>query len=171
MNENIDDSQFSKISLKPRFRIEWPEDKGVIVEKFENEFAQVGSKFSGKIVDHHIIIDVPKEEEHFWSPQLHAEVDETEANDTIIKGLFGPKPTVWSLFMFIHFGVALAFLVFLVLLYTRWSLEQDYRFAMLMCISMPILWVVLYFFGRVGKSKGRHQMEQLRQYFFEILER
>ena len=171
MNKNLDNNQLNKISLKPRFKIERAESKRVIIEKFKNEFAQGRSKFSGKIVDHHIIIDVPKEEEHFWSPQLHAEVDETEANNTIIKGLFGPKPTVWSLFMFIHFGVALAFSVFLVLLYTRWSLEQDYKFAMLMCLIMPILWFALYFLGRVGKKKSRHQIEQLHRYFFEILER
>ncbi len=171
MNENPDNNQLSKISLKPRFQRERSEDKVVIIEKFKNEFAQGGSKFSGKIVGHHIIIDVPQEEAHFWSPQLHAEVGESEANNTIVKGLFGPKPTVWSLFMFVHFGVALAFSVFLVLLYTRWSLKQDYKFAFFMCMLMPILWFALYFLGRIGKRKGLHQTEELRHYFFEILER
>ena len=125
MNDTLDNSRLNKIVLKPRFKIEIDEDKELIIGKFKNKFAQGGSQFSGKIVDHHVIIDVNQKEQHFWSPQLHVEIEENEENTTLVKGLFGPKPTVWSLFMFIHFGVAVAFIVFLVIAYTHWSLEQD----------------------------------------------
>ncbi len=170
MNENLDANPLNKISLKPRFKIERSEGKTIIIEKFEHEFAHGSGKFIGKIVDHHIVIDVPTNEAHFWSPHLHAEISEHNENETTIKGLFGPKPSVWSLFMFIHFGVAIGFMVFLVMLYTRWSLQQEYHFAMIMCIAMPVLWFVLYFLGRIGRKKGSKQMDELRAYFLEILE-
>ncbi len=170
MNDTLDNSRLNKIVLKPRFKIEIDEDKELIIGKFKNKFAQGGSQFSGKIVDHHVIIDVNQKEQHFWSPQLHVEIEENEENTTLVKGLFGPKPTVWSLFMFIHFGVAVAFIVFLVIAYTHWSLEQDYLTAAIVCLSMPVLWLLLYFLGRIGRKKGSEQMHGLRDYFFKILE-
>ena len=169
MNDSLDTNQLNKILLKPRFKIERLEDKAIIIEKFNAKFAHGGSRFLGKIVGHHIIIDVPKSEEHFWSPQLHLEVEDKENEGTIIKGLYGPKPQIWSLFMFIHFGVALTFMIFLVLAYTRWSLEQDYGFALTMCVIMPVLWFVLYFFGRIGRKKGAVQMHQIDTYLKETL--
>jgi len=41
----------------------------------------------------------------FWSPQLHLEIvklDEDEQKSKIY-GLFGPNPTLWTFFMFLHF--------------------------------------------------------------------
>lgn len=169
MNDSLDNNELNKILLKPRFKIERLEDKAIIIKKFSDEFAQGGSNFLGKIIDHHIIIDVHKGEEHFWSPQLHIEVEEGEKGGALIKGLYGPKPQIWSLFMFIHFGVALAFMVFLVLAYTRWSLEQDYSFALMMCFIMPILWFVLYFLGRLGRKKGAEQIHQIDSFLKEVL--
>jgi len=168
MNDGLDNNQLNKILLKPRFKIQRDEDKAIIIKKFSDEFAQGGNKFLGKIIDHHIVIDVPKAEEHFWSPQLHIEIEEVE-NNTTIKGLFGPKPNVWSLFMFIHFAVALAFVVFLVLVYVRWNLKQDYTFALMMSLIMPVLWFVLYFLGRIGRKKGAQQMHEISNFFSEIL--
>ncbi len=170
MNDTLADNQLNKILLKPRFKIERPEDTAIIIEKYKNEFAQDGREFSGKIVDHHIIIDVPNEAAHFWSPQLHVEVEEDEKGNTLIKGLYGPKPSVWSLFMFIHFAVAVAFIVFLVITYTRWSLNQEYTTALALCIAMPILWFILYFLGRIGRKKGAQQMLEINDFFTKILD-
>ena len=169
MNANLADNKLNKMLLKPRFKIEKPEDKAVIIEKFKNEFAQGGNDFLGKVVDHHIIIDVPATSTHFWSPQLHIEVEEHQ-NNTIIKGLYGPKPNVWSLFMFAHFAVALAFIIFFVLAYARWNLKQDYSFALSMCFVMPALWFVLYYLGRIGRKKGSQQMTEINDFYMKILE-
>jgi len=169
MNDDLENNRLNKILLKPRFKIEKREDKAIIIKKFSDEFDHGGSNFLGKIVDHHIIIDVHKETAHFWSPQLHVEVEEGEKGGTLIKGLYGPKPQIWSLFMFMHFGVALAFMVFLVLAYTRWSLDQDYSFALMMCIIMPILWFFLYFIGRLGRKKGAEQIHQIDAFLNEVL--
>ena len=170
MSDGLDNNQLNKILLKPRFKIERHEDNAKIIKKFIDEFAQGGSNFLGKIVDNHIIIDVHKNEEHFWSPQLHVEVEDNENGGTLIKGLYGPKPQIWSLFMFMHFAVALAFMIFIVLTYTRWSLEQDYSFALMMCIILPILWFVLYFIGRLGRKKGSAQIHQINAFLKDILD-
>ena len=71
--------------------------------------------------------------------------------------------------MFFHFAVAFAFIVFLIMAYTKYSLKQDYQFSMYMCIAMPILWILFYVFGQLGKKKGYSQMIALDAYVKDIL--
>ncbi len=169
MKQPIHDNQINRVLLKPRFRLEVDESKLVILNKFISSLEQSNFKYPNKIVDHHIIIDIPPEEEHFWSPQLQIEIEKTENNKTIVKGLLGPKPKVWTFFMFLHFFVAVTFVVFLVIFYTNWSLNQEHTFAMIMCIIMPILWVILYFLGQLGKRFGYNQMLELHKFMIDTL--
>ncbi len=172
MNEPIHDNKINRVLLKPRFKIKFDESQDEILDKFKEEFASGTSAYCSKIIDHHIVIDVPKKEDHFWSPQLHIEVEkDEESSDTVVRGLFGPKPQVWTLFMFIHFAVAVAFMVFLVMAYTRWNLKQDYSFSLIMCVALPIFWIVLYFLGQLGKKKGYGQMVELDDFMRKVLEK
>ncbi len=170
MNEPIHDNKINRVLLKPRFKMKFNESQEEILDKFKDKFATGTCAYCSKIVDHHIVIDVPKEEDHFWSPQLHIEVEkDEEGNDTIVRGLFGPKPQVWTLFMFIHFAAAIAFMVFLVMAYTRWNLKQDYTFSLIMCIALPVFWIILYFLGQLGKKKGYNQMIELDDFMMKVL--
>lgn len=168
MNEPIHEDELNRILLKPRFKLKFKESVQDILQQFEKKLSQSDCVYSSKIVDHHIVIDVPQSEEHFWSPQLHVEV-EREEDVTVVKGILGPKPKIWTFFIFLHFAVALAFFIFFVIAYSRWSLDQDYTFSMVMCLLMPVLWVVLYFFGQLGKKFGYTQMVDLHQVLIDTL--
>ena len=169
MNNPIHENKINRVLLKPRFRMELDESETEILHKFMAGLEQSDLKYPNKIVDQHIIIDVLPEEEHFWSPQLQIEIDKDENEKTIVKGLLGPKPKVWTFFMFLHFFVAVAFCIFLVIFYTNWSLNQEYGFALSMCIVMPILWIVLYFSGQLGKRFGYKQMLELHDFMMDTL--
>jgi Na+/melibiose symporter-like transporter len=169
MMQPIHDNQLNRVLLKPRFRLEFEESEAVILQKFITGLEQSNFKYPNKIVDQHIMIDVQPEEEHFWSPQLQIEIEKGENEKTIVKGILGPKPKVWTFFMFLHFFVAVTFFVFLVIFYTNWSLKQEYTFAMIMCIVMPILWVILYFSGQLGKRFGYNQMVELHDFMVDVL--
>ena len=163
------DSRMNRIVLKPRFQMHLHEQKDQILTKFRDSFADGFTELSVTVVGDHIIIDVAKEHEHFWSPQLQLEVEDRDDNTSIVKGHYGPKPSLWTLFMFIHFGVALAFAIFATMLYTDLSLYQDYRISLLLTIAMPVLWVAFYLFGRWGKKKGHAQMQEIDAFMKRVL--
>jgi len=169
MKRPIHDDQINKVLLKPRFKMEFDKNKKEILNIFKDNLNDQNCKYCSKIIDHHIIIDVPVEEDHFWSPQMHVEI-EKEENKTVVKGVLGPKPKVWTFFMFLHFAVAIAFFAFFVIFYVKWSLKQDYTFTMIMCILMPIVWVILYFVGQLGKKFGYNQMVELHDFLIKTLE-
>ena len=161
----------SNIHLRPRFKMEFEENEEQLIEKFKDNLNNEECKYCSKIVDGHIVIDVPKEENHFWSPQLNIEVEKIDDEKSIVKGLFGPKPTVWTLFMFIHFGVGVAFIGFSIMWYVKYMIKEDTTFAMVMVIALPVFWFILYFIGRIGKKTGHKQMDELHKFMMKTLDK
>ncbi|QTD36750.1 GTP-binding protein [Polaribacter batillariae] len=159
----------SELFLRPRFSINLEENAEVILSRFSEAFQKGNHLFRGSIVDGHIFISVPKKEEHFWSPQLHLEIIEKENNNCELKGLFGPKPQVWTLFMFVHFVLGISFLGFCVLLYTRLSLDESLLLPIIMLIALPLIWVLLYFLGQIGKDTGKSQMKNLHDFMLRTI--
>ena len=159
----------SEVFLRPRFTIDLNEKNTEVINRFSNKFKDDNCKFRGSIVDEHVFISVSIKDEHFWSPQLHLEILEKEENKSLLKGLFGPKPQVWTLFMFIHFVIGISFLGFCVMLYTRISLKSSVFFPVLMMIILPLIWVVLYFLGKIGKDTGKKQMEDLHDFMLDVI--
>jgi Na+/melibiose symporter-like transporter len=167
----MEEQKNSDIHLRPRFKMDFNEPQQQVISKFEANLKDSNCKYCCKIVDGHIVIDVPKDENHFWSPQLNIEIEKTQAEKTIVKGLFGPKPQVWTLFMFFHFAAAVAFIGFSVMAYVQWSLKTDFSFTLIMVIGLPILWIVMYFLGRLGKKRGHKQMDELHDFMMRTLEK
>jgi hypothetical protein len=159
----------SKVFLRPRFTIELNENQQKILNRFLEEFKNDATKISGNVVDGHIFISVSKKDEHFCSPQLHLEVIEKTQHTTLLKGLFGPKPQVWTLFMFIHFIIGFSFLAFGVLFYTRFSLDESLFFPISMLIALPFVWTILYFLGKIGKDTGKNQMIALHDFMIKVI--
>jgi hypothetical protein len=160
----------SEVFLRPRFTIDLNESKDEVLCCFLEELKKVNSKISGNIVDEHIFITVSKKDSHFWSPQLHIEIIEKTRETSVLKGLFGPKPQVWTFFMFVHFVIGFTFLAFCVLLYTRISLGESLFFPILMLIVLPLIWILLYFLGKIGKSTGKHQMKDLHHFMLQVIQ-
>lgn len=167
----MNEQKNSDIHLRPRFKIDIAESQKKLLTKFKDDLNDDTCKYYSRIVDSHIIIDVPKEEDHFWSPQLNIEIEQINNQKSVVKGLFGPKPQVWTLFMFIHFAVAVTFIGFTIMTYVKWTIKQDYRFSLIMVIALPIFWFILYFFGRIGKRKGHKQMDELYTFMMKTLEK
>ncbi len=161
----------NEIFLRPRFKMDFNESQQEIITKFKENLNQKKCEYCSKIIDGHIIIDVPKRENHFWSPQLNIEIVDEAKNKAIVKGLFGPKPQVWTLFMFIHFVMAFAFIGFAIMAYVQWSLKSGNSFALTMVFTVPVLWFVMYFLGRLGKKKGHAQMNELYQFMMKTLKK
>lgn len=156
------------IVLRPRFKIELKKNNQEVLKVFE-EAKKTQKDFIVSRVDDHVFIKIPKADEHFWSPQLHLEIMEIDKNSSRLFGLFGPNPTVWTMFMFFHFIVAGLFIGFGIWAYTNWTLKTDFAIQLFVTILMIVLWVALYFGGRLGKATGRDQMVLLHNFMNSLL--
>ncbi len=158
----------NEIVLRPRFKFELKRNNQEALKLFEDT-KNSQSDFIVSRVDDHVFIRIPKSKQHFWSPQLHLEINEIDDNSSTLQGLFGPNPTVWTMFMFLHFFVAVLFIGFLVWAYSNWSLENSYGIQLGVMILMIVLWFVLYFAGRMGKKSGMDEMHLLHHFMRDTL--
>ena len=159
----------NEIVLRPRFKIELNKSNEIALKAFEDK-KNTQSDFIVSRIDDHVFIKFPVEKRHFWSPQLHLEINETNENSSLLYGLFGPNPTVWTMFMFLHFLVAGLFIAFGIWAYTNWSLGSDYAIQLGLMFLMVIMWFVLYYAGRIGKATGQNEMHQLNDFMNKTLE-
>lgn len=121
-------------------------------------------------MDEHIFLDILNKDNHFWSPHLHLELEEATEKITKVKGLFGPKPQVWTFFMFLHFVVATLFIGCGIWAYVGSTLEETPILPIILLIILPMVWILLYLFGRLGRDFGKGQIKQMQIFLIELLE-
>ncbi|MBR9758325.1 MAG: GTP-binding protein [Algicola sp.] len=161
-------SNINDLVLRPRFKKTLPKPNTVVLETFE-ELKTTQKAFIVTRIDDHIFIKLPKSEQHFWTPQLHLEVNAITASKSMLHGLFGPNPTVWTMFMFLHFIVACLFMGFGIWAYTNWNLNQGFAIQLLVMFLMVVLWFLLYFIGRMGRQRGKPDMYRLYHFMEKTL--
>lgn len=156
----------NEIVLRPRFQLDVPTSKEVVLSKFEQTKE---APFLIKRLDEHLFIKFNQKEHHFWSPQLHLEIDEIDMDNCRLHGVFGPNPTLWTFFMFIHFIIATLFIIVGIWAYASSSLNKAYHIQLGIMALLVAIWFVLYFAGRSGKKKGKPQMHQLNDFIQNVL--
>ncbi len=87
----------------------------------------------------------------------------------MLHGLFGPNPTVWTMFMFFHFIIAGLFIGFGIWAYTNWTLDNEYAIQVGVMVLMVILWIGMYFAGRIGRDSSKDQMHELHDFMNKII--
>jgi len=161
-------STTNEVVLRPRFKFNVTQNNTPILEIFEH-LKTSQKEFIVSRIDDHVFIKIPKAKQHFWSPQLHLEINENESEGSTIYGLFGPNPTVWTLFMFFHFIVAGLFIGFAIWSYVNWSLDNAYAIQLFATLFTIVIWFALYFGGRLGKKTGMAQMHDLHHFMRDTL--
>lgn len=155
------------IVLRPRFKLSVEKSAEKLLADFKAASDPKG--FITTQVDAHVFIKIPKARQQYWSPQLDLVINPLSDTTAEIRGLFGPRSTVWTLFMFLHFMVAVLFLTFGVWAYSNFALEESIAVPVTLMLLMVLSWFVLYFLGRMGKATGRGQMLELHKFMWELI--
>lgn len=128
-----------------------------------------GARCTGMATEGFASLQIPDKDRHYWSPQLSLMMEELENKEgTLIRGLYGPAPAVWTMFVFFYALIGFALVVVLIIGFSRKSLGME----------APILWWVpvlllvflsLYLVSYFGQKLGHDQMETLHTFLEECL--
>ncbi len=115
----------------------------------------------------HLYIKIHPDEQHFWSPQLDLTFEQAEEH-VIVRGLYGPKPTLWAIFFFGY--VVLGILTVFVGMWglTKWSLGMSSMVLWAIPI-FAILAAILYFSAQAGQKLGAQQMFDIHHFYEETI--
>ncbi len=157
------------IEIRPRFQQEVPLSKEETLARLKAALKQPGSPIIGYVADHHVTLKIPYDNQHFWSPQLALEVEEHESGQgALVRGLFGPRPSVWLMFVFMYSIIGVICLFVAITGFSQVSLG----------IPAPVLWVLpigaglaifLYISAKTGERLGKDEMHQLKGFMDEVL--
>ena len=157
------------IALRPKFEVESKNSIAQILEKAKQLKTELKADYQIKIIDEHLYFYFSKEKRKYYSPFLHLELEANE-DRTTVQGLFGPEQLLWTLFMFLHFIIAGLFLVFAMMAYTHWSLNQSIVLDVVVMTFMVVFWILLYVIARINREKGVPQMHELEDLMYKVLE-
>ncbi|MCB9290938.1 MAG: hypothetical protein H6560_26780 [Lewinellaceae bacterium] len=157
------------IEIRPRFQEQVPLSKEEALERLRAALKQPGSPIIGYVADHHVTLKIPYDKQHFWSPQLALEVETHESGEgALVRGLFGPRPSVWLMFVFMYSIIGVICLFVAITGFSQLSLG----------IPAPALWVlpiggalaiVLYLSAKTGERLGEEEMHQLKLFLNQVL--
>jgi len=160
----------NQLSLRYRFDKVVTKSYDDILKSCEQLKETVEPDYKIKVSGHHIwfYIGLLHREKH--SPHLHLEIEKMEDGNTFVRGLYGPDPVLWTLFMFLHFVVAGLFVIFSMIAFSKWSLDQPFGFDLLVMFVMVNSWFLLYFIARLNRKRGLNQARELEVLMERILE-
>lgn len=119
----------------------------------------------GKVIDNHVILDIHRDSQHYWSPHLDLRVEEEEDNPNIaiISGLIGPRPTVWTLFVFIYFTVGV--ITFFMSSYGISKMMINEHSHLIWAFPLGIVFMLsAYQAGKYGERLGADQIEIMKDF-------
>lgn len=148
--------------LRPRIRIITQLSQAEILDRIGKRLKSSDSALEGQVVQEHAFIRIPENRQHYWSPELHVWARE-EDNETIVYGVMGPKPKIWTMFMFFYTGVITS--AFFGSSYGIIQLMLGMEAPFLWSIPLGLLGIALVFgAARYGQYRGGEQMVELQDF-------
>lgn len=157
MNDAI---QFKRI--RPRIYVETKLSPEELHTRIKEQLGNEHSLCSGSSTKGYATICPLEEDQHFWSPQLTITID-TEEDLTRIRGLYGPKPAVWTMFVFFYAIIAFAILMVSMIGLSYWSLDKPATILWLVP-ALILLFLTLYLVAYFGQKLGHKQMTNIHRF-------
>jgi len=132
--------------------------------------AEAPANVRARVIGNHVILDIVGKDVHFWSPQLNFRIEPNEEvpEETIIAGLIGPRPNVWTLFMFIYFSVGIAGFFISTYGISRYMVG-DFSYTIWGLPLAGLFMLTAYQAGKFGERLGASQVELLKQFVRDSL--
>ncbi len=156
------------LKIRPSFTIDTPLTIEEILARLKDHLNTPGAFCGGAILNDYVILHIPEDQEHFWSPRLTISL-KPAGEHTRIRGLFGPRPTVWTLFA--TFYLFAVFLGFVGLMWggAQWSLGMEPQALWLVGASGVAL-TSAYGIALIGQKLSEEQMHVLRDFLYQAIE-
>ncbi|MFV1884507.1 MAG: hypothetical protein ACMZ7B_08470 [Balneola sp.] len=162
-SHSIDHISITKI--RPRIRFESPYSPEQLHRKLKEQLAKPEVECEGQVLPGFATFYPLKKDQHYWSPQLTIHFEQSETG-SLIRGLYGPQPTVWTMFMFFYSLIGFITLIAAMVSLSYWSLGQE----SIIFWSVPALILVflsLYLVAYLGQKFGHQQIVYIHRFLEE----
>jgi hypothetical protein len=155
--------------LRLRFYEESETPPTALLAQIKKDLQAEGDVCGGWVAEHMAHLKIPENERHYWSPQLTLQV-EKRGDGSYIRGLYGPNPTVWTMFVFFYTLFAVIGLIGTI--FGLSQLQLGYPAWALWALPISLVAIAaLYLAARRGQRIGSQQTHILDRFWRQSLER
>lgn len=96
--------QIKKIGSRPRFKVYTKSSKEDLIKIIKNHLNIKNTTIGGYANQEFAMVRLRRDKDKYWAPQLQIrwETDEENPSLTVVRGVIGPRPNVWTMFMFLY---------------------------------------------------------------------
>lgn len=168
MNSPTDPKAFH---LRPRFTILSDRSIDELCDMFRDQLQKPDTAYSGKVRSGFVSLYPKSEDRHYWSPHfsLSMEASEVEEGKTLISGIYGPSPEVWTMFVFFYAITGLSIVIASVIGFANRSIGESGAILWLVPV-LVLIFASMYSVSYFGQKKGHDQVEGIYRFLSERIE-
>ena len=154
----IDEQKINVRRVRPRYRQISEKSQEQIIASIVKELRN-SQQIIGSTLENHAYLMIPEKEQKYWSPEMHVTV-ETIEEGTLVRGVIGPKPKIWTMYMFFYSAVVILFFLGAAMGVSQWMLKMDapWLWSMPVCV---ILYLLVIAAAKYGQYKSTQQMKDI----------
>jgi hypothetical protein len=153
--------------IRPRIHLESGLHPDEVIERIARLLSDDRCNCEGHYRRNYATITIPEEEQHLWSPQLTITLEKTDSG-SLVRGLYGPKPSIWTMFFFFYAFIAFAAMIIGMIGLSFWSLGKPAPILWLVPI-LAVVFLSLYLVAYSGQKLGHKQIVKLHRFIEEVL--
>lgn len=158
--------KWKRIRPRCRYTVELPADD--VMKLIESQLRKGNENVTGSILQHHAYLKIPDKDQHYWSPEFHITVEATDEG-SLVRGVIGPKPKVWTMFMFFYSAVIVLLIFGSALGVSQWMLNMNAPWLWSIPAAL-LLWLGIYAAAIYGQNLGHKQTVLLQDFLKECLD-
>jgi len=158
----------STLEIRPRFRRIADLTPDVFLERMQQALEEASEGVTGTINENYLTLRLPVDDQHFWSPVLNLSVHPHERGSSI-RGLCGPRPSVWLMFVFFYSFLGFAAMIIMVMGFSQLNLGLGAGILWL----LPVIGLIIglmYLTARAGQRMAREEMHRLFEVYFKAMQ-
>ncbi len=165
MNQNVEE-HLPAYKVRPRFQVATSYSLEELVEKIQSGLDKEDAPCKGWVhMSGYGKLLIHKEDQHYWSPQLSLTLEEA-GKGSLIRGVYGPREAVWTMFMFIYFVIAFAAVIISIIGMSNLFLGKPGLILWLVPFLI-LTFLTLFLVAFIGQRLGRDQMVTLHNFLEE----
>jgi hypothetical protein len=154
--------------VRPRIKFETERSAEDITKTIQLRLKSGVCVCNGQVTKNFATIYPPKEEQHYWSPQLTVTLEEQNGK-TLVRGLYGPRPAVWTMFVF--FYSLIGFLTMIVtMVWLSYRTIGHETWIVWLIPALVLLFLSLYLVAYFGQRFGHKQMTSIHRFFEDCVD-
>ena len=161
--------RIKKLRSRPRFKVYTRASKERLIEVIQKHLKERTKTVGGYANKEFAMVRLRKDKTKYWAPQLQIrwEIDEDDESITVVRGIIGPRPNVWTLFMFCY-GLAGALIITLgsyaiaeyyVKGYSNWIWSIPFA----ICLALGA-----YLASKIGQRISKDHLKEIEDFVNEV---